>query len=165
MQCFCKKNIAQVLLNAEFNDLATLCVKEAAAERRGREAALIARRQPASRWPPRVLRSPFCRSASRGGGGPRAATAFPRSASVLLFSFSARSAHSTSSCCCTWPLRPVRRSGFDCCRCSLIVLHIVQIFSWLSFLFSFLLKKLGYVVRGHCSVFRRPQQRRNWKRV
>ena len=58
MQCFCKKNIAQVLLNAEFNDLATLCVKKAAAERRGREAALIARRQPASRWPPRVLRSP-----------------------------------------------------------------------------------------------------------
>ena len=48
-------------------------MKKAAAERRGREAALIARRQPASRWPPRVLRSPF-RVPWPAGRGP-----FPRS--------------------------------------------------------------------------------------
>ena len=76
-------------------------------------------------------------------GGPRAVapllalgSSVARFASLAPFSsaFSsptAATAHSTSSCCCTWPHRPVRRSGFDCCRCSLIVL---KLFTFISFL-------------------------------
>ena len=88
------------------------------------EAGLIAGRLPAGRGPSprrspsvrpsRVLRlSPLSR--------PRRRVLFPAAAT----------AHSTSSCCCTWPHRPVRRSGFDCCRCSLIVL---KLFTFISFL-------------------------------
>ena len=68
-------------------------------------------------------------------GGPRAVSplAFCVSRPFLVrVLFTAAAAHSTSSCCCTWPPRPVvRRSGFDCCRCSLIVR---KLFTFISFL-------------------------------
>ena len=135
---FSEQELSQVLFNAEFiYGVATLGFKEAAAAASGRgfdRSRSLRVRSPSSRRvagcrvPPRrgpwgVLR-PASRLASRPV--PVRATLLRRSFYFFLLLHLAASS--------------VRRSGFDCCRCSLIVLHITSShcshFSWFSFLLS-----------------------------